>query len=452
MKPFAGTVAVLACSFAFCHSATAATAWPGNTPGTQIPLGNQSPAPTSFESSGVVWNPGTSKLYVVDDEGWMASMASNGSGVTYHQVQAGLDMESIATTGSGSYIYAGIEYFSSTTPPSSPQIRELTASTMTLSGKIWWLTMPADKSHGMEGLTWVKNGDHPYPNNGGSGGVFYASSQQNGTIYVFDVDLSQGSITPLTPIDHFTPDTSQTDISDLYFDPVQRILYVLYDTANQLIEIDTSTTAYQKIATYALPGTPTDQEGVTLLPNCSSGTTTIYLACDASNQGVYSFTGYPELCASSLAPGADATINKNNPTTNYGTATTLTTDTSAEVKNFLVRFASPATASQVARARLVLYATDGTTSSPEFCGSTTTSWQQSSVTWNNAPLCASGSSLSGGRANVLAGVWTSYDVTTAYKTYPTFRFVGTSSDDFVANSTEASSNDPYLLVWIQKSP
>ncbi|MEP7012401.1 MAG: DNRLRE domain-containing protein [Acidobacteriota bacterium] len=451
MKPFAGTVAVLACSFAVCHAATAATAWPGNAAGTQIPLGNQSPAPTSFESSGVVWNPGTSKLYAVDDEGWMASMASNGSGVTYHQVQAGLDMESIATTGSGSYIYAGIEYFSSTTPPSSPQIRELTASTMTLSGKTWWLTMPADSSHGMEGLTWVKNGDHPYPNSS-SGGVFYASSQQNGTIYVFDVNLSQGSSTPLTSIDHFTPDTSQTDISDLYFDPVQRILYVLYDTANQLIEIDTSTTAYQKIATYALPGTPTDQEGVTLLPNCASGTTTIYLACDASNQGVYSFTGYPELCATSLAPGADATINKNNPTQNYGTATTLTTDTSAEVKNFLIRFASPATASQVARVRLVLYVTDGTTASPDFCGSTNTSWQQSSVTWNNAPQCASGSSLSGGGANVSAGVWTGYDVTTAYKTYPTFRFVGRSSDDFVANSTEASSNDPYLLVWIQKSP
>lgn len=284
MRFLGRSLAVLVCSLAACRLVAAST-WPASPTGTQIPLGNQSPDDTTFESSGAVWNPATSKICVVDDEGWIASMSSTGSGVTYVDVQDGLDIESIATTGAGSYIYAGIEYFTSTTPPSSPQIRELSASTMTLSGKTWWLNMPADSSHGMEGLTWVPNGDHPYPN-GTSGGVFYASSQQNGTIYVFDVNLSAGSSTPLAPIDHFTPDATQTDISDLYFDPVQRILYVLYDTANQIIEIDTSTTAYNQIATYPLPSTPTDQEGVTLLPNCSAGTTTIYLACDVANQGV----------------------------------------------------------------------------------------------------------------------------------------------------------------------
>jgi hypothetical protein len=450
MKSFARSLAVLVCLFAVCRFA-AASAWPASTTGTQIPLGNQSPDDTTFEASGAVWNPATSKLYVVDDEGWIASMSSTGSGVTYVDVQDGLDMESIATTGSGSYIYAGIEYFTSTTPPSSPQIRELSASTMTLSGKTWWLTMPADSSHGMEGLTWVKNGDHPYSNDGASGGVFYASSQKDGAIYVFDVNLSSGSNTPLNPIDHFTPDTSQTDISDLYFDPVQRILYVLYDTANQLIEIDTSTTAYQKIATYTLPGTPTDQEGITLLPNCAAGTTTIYLACDASNQGVYSFTGYPELCASTPQLGGDATINKSHPSTKYGTATTLTSDTSPDVQNFLIRFAGASNPSQVVRARLVFFVTDGTSSSPNFC-STSTNWDQTTVTWSNAPLCSSSSTLTGGGTNVASNSWTSYDVTSAYQASASFRFVGTSSGDFVANSSEATSNDPYLLVWVQKSP
>lgn len=446
MKFFGGPLAVLVCSLAVCRLA-AASAWPASATGTQIPLGNQSPDDTTFESSGAVWNPATNKLYVVDDEGWIASMSSSGSGVTYVEVQDGLDMESIATTGSGSYLYAGIEYFTSTNPPSSPQIRELSASTMTLSGKTWWLNMPADSSHGMEGLTWVPNGDHPYPNNGGSGGVFYASSQKDGAIYVFDVDLSAGSSTPLNPIDHFTPDTSQTDISDLYFDPVQRILFVLNDTANQIIEIDTSTTAYQKIATYTLPMTPTDQEGVTLLPNCASGTTTIYLACDASNQGVYSFTGYPELCAATPPLGGDATIDKNNPSTKYGTATTLTADGSSV--NFLIRFAAASNASQVARARLLFWVTDDTSSAPNFC-STSTNWSQSTVTWSSAPGCSN--SLAGGGGSVSSNAWTSYDVTSAYKTSASFRFVGSSGDDFVANSSEATINHPYLLVWIQKSP
>lgn len=450
MKSFARTLAVLASSFAICSSAFAATTWPGNTPGTQIVLGNQSTDDTTFESSGAVWNPATSKVYVVDDEGWIASMSSGGSGITYVNVQTGLDMESIATTGTGSYIYAGIEYFNSTTapnPPSSPQIRELVASTMALSGKTWWLNMPADSSHGMEGLTWVPNGDHPYPNNGGSGGVFYASSQKDGAIYVFDVDLSAGSSTPLSPIDSFTPDSTQTDISDLYFDPVQRILFVLYDSANQLIEIDTSTNAYSQIATYSLPGTPTDQEGVTLLPHCSTGTTTIYLACDASNQGVYSFTGYPEQCAATPQIGGDATIDQNNPDTKYGTASTLTADGSSI--NFLIRFAKSSNTSQVVRARLLFFVTDDTPSAPNFC-STSTNWDQTTVTWKSAPQCSG--SLAGGGASVTSNAWMGYDVTSAYKKSAGFRFVGSSGNDFVANSSEAALNDPYLLVWIQKSP
>ncbi len=448
-RSFARFLALLAGLFVACQSGFAVPlSWPADTPGTQIPLGNQNPAPAKFESSGAVWNPPTSKLYVVDDEGWIASMASSGAGPSYVNVQANLDMEAIATTGTGSFLYAGIEYASSKNPPSSPQIRELNASTMTLSGKTWWLTMPADSSQGMEGLTWIKNGAHPYANSA-SGGLFYASSQRNGTIYVFDVNLAQGSNTPLSPIGSFTPDATQTDISDLYFDPAQRILYVLYDTANRMIEIDTSTQAYEPIATYNLPTTPTDQEGVTLRPNCSSASTTIYLASDASNQGVYSFSGYPEWCASLPLLGGDATINSSNPATNYGTATTLTADTSSQVRNFLIRFAAPSNAAQVARARLVFYVTDGTGSSPNFC-STATGWQASTVTWNNAPACTGGQS--GGGRVVPANAWASYDVTTAYQTSPSFRFIGTSSDDFVASSSEASSHDPYLLVWIHKTP
>jgi len=103
--------------------------------------------------------------------------------------------------------------------------------------------------------------------------------------------------------------------------------------------------------------------------------------------------------------------------------------------------------SQVARASLVFYVTDGASSSPQYC-STSVGWDQTTVTWSNALKCSS--SLVGGGTDVANNVWFSYDVTSAYQSSASFRFVGTSGADFVANSSEASSNRPYLLVWTQK--
>jgi hypothetical protein len=73
---------------------------------------------------------------------------------------------------------------------------------------------------------------------------------------------------------------------------------VLYDTANLLRAIDVSSTSFTIKATYSLPTSTTDQEGVTLLPTCPASTTNIYLADDQGStaHNVFSFTNFPQPC------------------------------------------------------------------------------------------------------------------------------------------------------------
>ncbi len=270
-------------------SAAAATAWPSTSTGTNI----GGALPSGFEPSGIVWDNPSGYLWVVDDEGKIARMQRNGAGTTVWTIQSGLDLESIAVTGTTFKLYLGVEY--------PPQILEYNTSTTsaapTPTGKNWYLTsLPADSSNGMEGLTWVPNGYHPYANTA-SGGVFYASSQQNGKIYVYDVDLAHGSTAPVL-LDSFTPDSSQTDISDLFYSTDTQTLFVLYDSANRLREVSTSTTLYPTLKNWVLPAGTSGQEGVTLLPQCPGTLTDIFIADDdgASAHNVYSFNNFPQAC------------------------------------------------------------------------------------------------------------------------------------------------------------
>jgi hypothetical protein len=428
-------------------SASFASAWPGSPTGTSIGTGL-----SSLEISGVVWDNPTGKLYAVDDEGTLVRMERDGLSTVTWPVAGSPDMEAIADTGSTFYLYVGVEYDSTSGTAKILQIPSYsmpaggTTLTPTMSWDLPFADLPVDATHGLEGLTFVPNGHHPYTNSS-SGGVFYASTQQDGSITVFNVDLSTSGSVPAA-LDTFTPDATQTDISDLYYSAATRTLFVLYDTANKVIEIDTSTRAYEKIATYTLPSTPANQEGITTLPQCPGANTQIYLGNDSG--GVYNFATFPQLCATTYASTGDATINPASPTTNYGSATTLTADTSPTL-SFLYKFSSTASSGAIARARLRFYVTDGTTASPNACG-TTNSWSQGTVTWNTAPSC-SGSSFGGG-GNSNGNEWYSYSLTSQLATYSSYRFTGASTNDFITKSSEATPSDqrPQLIVWTGAVP
>ena len=281
----------------------AASPWPASATGTNIGSGLGSctwlngatiPTPPAFEPSGIAWDDFTGALWLVGDEGQVSRMLRDGTNTSCWTLPGNLDLESVAVTGTSSKVYLGVEY-----PPQIVEYNSSSTATPSATGKSWLLPFPAgtvSSTSGMEGMTWVPNGYHPYSNSS-SGGLFFASSQSNGTIYVFDVNLFSGGSTP-TLRGSFTPNSNQTDISDLYYSIKTRTLFVLYGAANVLREIDTSTTQFSTKAIYTLPTSNTDQEGVTTLPTCPATTTNIYLAYDQGStaHNVFSFTGFPQPC------------------------------------------------------------------------------------------------------------------------------------------------------------
>ena len=242
--------------------------WPANPDGQNIPL-------KDFESSGTVYDPPSNLIYVVDDQGSIASITIDGKDRRYVKIEKGLDMEAVASTGNDSgYIYVGIErrklcYFDKRSikecNTKRAQIWEIDIKTLKPTNRKWALDMKTGFTKGLEGLTWIPNGSHPYGTRV-SGGVFYASSQKNGHIYVYEIDFNA---TPNTAhrlvinIDKFQPFKGyfNNDISDLYFDPSQKLLYALYDDKDKLVEIDTRTKAHIIKRSYNLPSDSGHHEG-----------------------------------------------------------------------------------------------------------------------------------------------------------------------------------------------
>ncbi len=280
--------------------------WPAKPSGIHIPL-------KDFESSGAVYDPDTDLVYVVHDQGSIASISKDGQKIRYVKISKHLDLEAIASTANNSgFLYVGVErkevcYFDRRSikicNQKKAQIWQIDINTLQPTNRKWVLDMRTGYTRGLEGLTWIPNGSHPYEDSK-SGGVFYASSQKNGHVYVYEIDFK---VEPnkthklITAIDEFQPfdGYSNNDISDLYFDPSQNILYALYDKKDKLVEIDTSTKYHRILNSYNLPGKSGKHEGITLLPSCYTGSTstTIYLTDDRKNRGLYLYTAFPTSCS-----------------------------------------------------------------------------------------------------------------------------------------------------------
>nr|HPJ72126.1 SdiA-regulated domain-containing protein [bacterium] len=257
-------------------------AWPAPT-GTEIGGG----LPAGYEPSGAVWHTRLGQLFLVSDDGWVSRMDSDGgSPVTW---TPGGDIEGITIADPDSdYLYIGIE--------NPDTIREFDFGTGALTGKSWDLTawMTGDANQGLEALTYVPAGEHPY---GGThpGGLFYAGLQADGRIYVFAVDLDvSGSV---SYVDVIQPYAGLSDISGLHYETATRTLYAVFDSWNLLLEMDSAGTI---IAAYRLAGD--NQEGVALDLSCPGTEADIFIAEDAGE--VWRYEGYPIACA---APTATAT-------------------------------------------------------------------------------------------------------------------------------------------------
>ncbi|MGH2944714.1 MAG: DUF7594 domain-containing protein [Solirubrobacteraceae bacterium] len=145
---------------------------------------------------------------------------------------------------------------------------------------------------------------------------------------------------------------------------------------------------------------------------------------------------------------ADARVQEAKPSSNYGSSSYLRVDDGSDpgVESYL-RFTVSGVDGAVSSARLRLWVTDGTGNGPAVW-STTASWTESTLTWNNRPA-RTGSGLDD-KGAVAKGTWVEFDVkplVTGNETY-TFILAGTSSDGIDMSSRQASDTTrrPQLVV------
>jgi chitodextrinase len=151
--------------------------------------------------------------------------------------------------------------------------------------------------------------------------------------------------------------------------------------------------------------------------------------------------------AASLTFGAiaDTYVSATNPTTNYGTATTLRTDGSPDLHGYL-RFNVQGIAGRtISKVTLKLYANSSSNQGIQILAVSDNSWIETAVNYNTAP--ALGSALNTPAA-FPTGAYVSFDITgyiTADGVY-NLGFLTPSATAISLQSREASSNNPQLIL------
>ena len=147
-----------------------------------------------------------------------------------------------------------------------------------------------------------------------------------------------------------------------------------------------------------------------------------------------------------LAPVADAYVDATTPTTNFGTAATVFSDTSPS-RNGYFQFGVSGITGTVTNAKLRVYVNDATVNVPQLFAAAN-GWTETGVTWNNAP--ATIGPVLGDAAAVSIGTWLEFTVTstvTGNGTY-SYAFIPQSADGIGYASRTATANQPQLVLTI----
>jgi len=186
---------------------------------------------------------------LVSDGGIISSMDVDGSNVVNKTIGGDLEGVTVADPNTD-FVYIGVEQRDS--------ILEYNIVSQTVTRTFYldsYMTGP-DNS-GLEALAFVPD----YVSL--EGGYFYAGLQATGEIFIFELPIkTSASSTTVDLIEKFSTHYG-FDISDMYYDPIDDILYSIYDTSNRLVSTDTEV-AY--IEEWFLP--LNDQEGFSLDDSC----------------------------------------------------------------------------------------------------------------------------------------------------------------------------------------
>ncbi|HYH48229.1 MAG TPA: DNRLRE domain-containing protein, partial [Acidimicrobiia bacterium] len=150
-----------------------------------------------------------------------------------------------------------------------------------------------------------------------------------------------------------------------------------------------------------------------------------------------------------LAPDADARVEQEEPTKNFGSSSRLAADLSPVMESYL-RFTVPELTGVITQATLRLRVEDSTSDGPKV-RATSSAWEERGVVWDNRPpplgVLADAGKL---RDNT----WVSYDVT-AGVTGPgpvSFHLGADATDGVEFVSRQSNKNRPELLIVTEPSP
>ncbi|HYO55632.1 DUF7594 domain-containing protein [Archangium sp.] len=146
---------------------------------------------------------------------------------------------------------------------------------------------------------------------------------------------------------------------------------------------------------------------------------------------------------------ADARVEQENPTRNFGGESRLVVDTSPWAESYL-RFNVSEVTGTVTRAVLRLYASDGTTDGPRLYVSGR-EWTEGGLTWSNRPG-PSGGPLDD-KGAITSSTWVEYDVSSAVRGngQVDFALVGTSGNgtDFASREHSLPDLRPRLVLTVE---
>jgi len=151
-----------------------------------------------------------------------------------------------------------------------------------------------------------------------------------------------------------------------------------------------------------------------------------------------------------FAPVADARVEKDYPTQNFGGSSTLKVDGSPEYATFL-RFEPSGLTGTIRSAKLRVYATDSTTTGPAVY-TTGSTWQEGTLTFQTKPATQT---LLARVTSVASNTWVEWDVTAAVQGNGTVNLavIATGTDGTVFYSRESSNTSlrPQLVVTVETS-
>lgn len=235
----------------------AAGPFPGTVPGTEI----GSFLSANFEPSGGAWHPRLNQLFVCGDNSTIARLSPDGGSASNWNLAGNWEGIAIADPASDVVFLvdentAHIREFDFVTGTAGRDF-DLTAATPApgipaLTAADLAALVDNGDNRGLEALTFVPATGDP------EGGIFWAGSQENGSIYQFRLSLSTGNgVTYLGQFKNWPAD--QTDLAGLEYDWAYGMVLAVWDGPGVLRSL---TPAGGIVHEWLLPAGSNDEEGL----------------------------------------------------------------------------------------------------------------------------------------------------------------------------------------------